>query len=148
MKFSISIDYAIHGLVYLTNAGVGKAVLTSDIARAINVPEAYFRKVFQQLSRSGILNSHRGPRGGFSLARDPEKITFKDVVETIDGSLPLYNCLRFQRGCRISNNCPVNKVFEKARQKMAEILEATSIKDVLQDLSKNSNEAIWLRMTT
>ncbi len=146
MKFSTSIEYAIHGLVYLAEASAAGTTLISDIARAIGVPEAYLRKVFQQLVRSGIVTSKRGVRGGFCLAREPELITLKDVVEAIDGSMPLYSCLRLQRGCRLSQDCPVREVFEEARQRMAEILAATSIKDLLNDLSKQQNEVTWLKI--
>ncbi|MFW6181285.1 MAG: RrF2 family transcriptional regulator, partial [Spirochaetota bacterium] len=90
MRFSTGLEYAIHGLVYLATVPPGKAVLISEVASAIGVSETYLRKVFQQLSRSGILHSQRGVGGGFWLAREPGEITLKDVVDAIDGSLPVY----------------------------------------------------------
>lgn len=146
MKFSTSIEYAIHGLVYLSRAPTGKSVLIRDIAKAISAPEAYLRKVFQQLSRRGILISQRGARGGFQLTRDPEHINLKDVVEAIDGSLPMYSCLKVVRGCRLTLPCPVQEAFAKARLKMAEVLEATSIQDLLDDISQRQPVVAWLKV--
>jgi len=147
MKFSTSIEYAIHGLIYLAKAPAGTPVLTSEIGKATSVPEAYLRKVFQQLGRSGMVTSQRGARGGFRLARDPGQITLRDVVESIDGSLPMYTCLKDLRGCTLGLPCPVQSAFEEARQRMAEVLEATSIKDLLVDITRQEPVVEWLQVT-
>ncbi len=147
MKFSASIEYAIHGLIYLANGPAGKTTLIADVAKAIEVPEAYLRKVFQQLVRSGIVTSQRGARGGFFLAHEPSRISLKEVVESIEGSLPLYSCLKEQRRCTLGPYCPVREAFDEARERMAEVLEATSIKNLRDELSKHTNEISWLRVS-
>ena len=147
MKFSTSIEYAIHGLIYLAKAPAGRPVLTSEIGRATSVPEAYLHKVFQQLGRSGLVTSQRGARGGFRLSRDSNQITLKDVVESIDGSLPIYTCLRELRGCSLGLPCPVQSAFEEARQRMAEVLEATSISDLLVDIGRQEPVVQWLQVS-
>jgi Rrf2 family protein len=147
MRFSTTIEYAIHGLIYLARVPVGRAVLIGNIAEAIEVPQAYLRKVFQRLSRTGILTSQRGARGGFRLSRDSGQINLKDVVEAIDGSLPVYTCMRVLRGCGLSVSCPVQEAFERARLQMAKVLEATSIKNLLDDISRQQPEVEWLKVT-
>ena len=144
MKFSTSIEYAVHGLVYLTNASRGEAMLMADIAHAVHVPEAYLRKVFQQLARNGIVTSQRGARGGFSLAREPQQISLRDVVEAIDGPMQRYSCLELERGCAIGGECSVRGVFDRAAEQLAEVLGATSIKDLMLDLSQHASQAAWL----
>ena len=146
MKFSSSIEYAIHGLLYLSGAPDGKATQIAHVAKAIKVPEGYLRKVFQQLGRAGILGSQRGARGGFYLSRGPENITAKDVVEAIDGSLPSYDCLRNRRSCGVALDCPVKQAFMNASQKMAEVLDATTIKGLRDDLRQNRHEAAWMKV--
>lgn len=145
MQFSMSIEYAIHGLVYLAAAGSASSTLAGDIAKAIRVPESYLRKVFQLLVRSGIVVSHRGAKGGFTLGRDPERITLKDVVEAIDGTLPLYSCLKAARHCSDAETCPVSEAFAEARKSMAKVLETASIRDLARGISKRS--AQWLKVT-
>ncbi len=147
MKFSNSIEYAIHGLVFLTKMPAGKTTQITDIAMAINVPEAYLRKVFQQLVRGGILSSQKGAQGGFYLTREPEGISLKDVVEAIDGSLPMYGCMKDRRNCSITEDCPVKEAFEQARLKMGEVLGATSIKDLHDDLLSKRHVADWLKVS-
>ena len=145
MQFSASIEYAIHGMVYLAVTKPAGAVLVRDVARAIRVPESYLRKVFQLLARAGLVASHRGAKGGFSLARNPGELTLRHVVEAIDGTLPSYSCQKTTRGCSIVPRCPVSEAFETARQKMAEVLEATSIKDLARGIAERS--AGWLKVT-
>ncbi len=144
MKFSNSIEYAIHGLIYLSGAPAGEATQIAGVAKAIKVPEGYLRKVFQQLARAGILSSQRGARGGFYLSGEPENITLKDIVEAIDGSLPSYACLRDRRSCGIALDCPVKLAFMNASQQMAAVLEATTIKGLRDDLQQNRQEAAWM----
>ena len=105
------------------------------------------RKVFQQLCRCGILTSKRGALGGFRLARGAAQITLKDVVEGMDGSLPSYSCLKALRDCSLGMRCPVQAAFEKARLKMGTVLEATSIRDLLADISQQQPAAAWLKVT-
>ena len=145
MQFSSSIEYAIHGLVYLAVNGSESATLVGDIAGAIKVPDSYLRKVFQLLVRGGLVSSQRGAKGGFVLAREPARITLKDVVEAIDGSLPLYSCLKAKRKCADLDSCPVSSAFEEARHRMAEVLDATTLESLAKGISRRS--ASWLKVT-
>jgi Rrf2 family protein len=145
MQFSSSIEYAIHGLVFLAVNGSDSATLAGDVAKAIKVPESYLRKVFQSLVRGGLVSSQRGVKGGFTLAREPARITLRDVVEAIDGSLPLYSCMKVKRGCTALEACPVSAAFEEARKKMAEVLEATTLASLTQGVSTRSPG--WLKVT-
>ena len=147
MRFSVSLEYALHGLMYLALPRKSRMVLIGVISRAIGVPESYLRKVFQQLVRHKIVASQRGARGGFYLARTPEEITLKDVVEAIDGSCPAYSCLGLERVCRVSEKCPVHEVFEEAKKKMEETLDNTSLRDITQKLESNREKAAWLPVT-
>ncbi len=145
MRFSASVEYAIHGLVYLA-VGTGQGpVLVGEVARAIKVPDSYLRKVFQLLSRAGLVRSQRGARGGFVLGRQPAEISLADIVEAIDGSLPVYECMKAHRKCAVGDGCPVSAAFDEARQKMAEVLGRTSLKSLAARIARRS--AGWLPVT-
>lgn len=147
MQFSMSIEYAIHGLVYLARASSEKSTLLSDIATAARVPREYMRKIFQLLTRSRILTAQRGAGGGYRLARSASLITLKDVVEAIEGSLPIYSCLKTRRDCGLSECCPVKGVFDEARQKMSEVLESASIQDITRNIAGQGDARSWLKVT-
>jgi Rrf2 family protein len=147
MQFSMSIDYAVHGLVYLAFVSPGKTTLLSEIAKAIKVTESYLRKVFQLLAKRRIVLSQRGAKGGYLLARKPDQITLKDIIDAIDGSPPIYSCLKIQRKCNVTQNCVLKETFEKATARMLAILEETSLKDLAADLSNHAGELGWLKAT-
>lgn len=144
MQFSTSIEYAIHGLVYLAREGEAGPAMVSDIADATHIPQSYLRKVLQLLARGGLVASHRGARGGFSLARDPGGITLQHVVEAMDGGLPSYSCVKEKRRC-MDTPCPVSAAFEAARRKMGEVLSRTTIGSLASSVSKRSDD--WLAVT-
>jgi Rrf2 family transcriptional regulator, iron-sulfur cluster assembly transcription factor len=144
MQFSTSIEYAIHGLVYLAARRAAGPTLIGEIAQATRVPESYLRKVFQLLVRGGLVGSQRGARGGFTLAREPGRITLKHVVEAVDGSLPVYACMRTRRKCEALDPCPVSQAFEEARARMAEVLDATTLEDLARRISRRS--VSWLKV--
>jgi Rrf2 family protein len=162
VQFSTSIEYAVHTLIYMagdivprgrlplagrnaSTAGLAAPILVGEIARAIKAPESYLRKVLQLLARGGLLVSHRGVKGGFSLARDARGITLRDVVEAVDGSLPTWCCVKENQRCSEAP-CPVSAAFEDARRKMAESLEQTTIGDLARRVAKRADG--WLAVTS
>lgn len=147
MQFSMSIEYAIHGLVYLDRSSAEKPVLLEQIASAIKVPKEYMRKIFQQLTRKRLVVARRGVKGGYRLASPSTELSLKDVVEAMEGSLPLYRCLRQQRQCGLSLSCPVQRTFSLAGQKMAEVLQSVSIRDLSREIKENRSEHSWLKVT-
>ena len=147
MQFSVSIEYAIHGMIYLARASGEKAVLLADIASAIKVPKEYMRKIFQMLTRGGLITGRRGAGGGYRLAHPAGELTLRQVVEAVEGSLPLYGCLHMRRHCELALSCPVQKAFDDARQKMAEALQGTTIADLTREIAENRREHSWLKVT-
>lgn len=145
MKFSTSNEYAVHALVYVARTQARGPVQLAEVARAIKVPESYLRKVFQLLARRGIVATQRGAKGGVTLARDAGSVTLRDVVEAVDGSVPSWTCLKVQRGCSVTEVCPVKSAFDEAGRRMAEVLEATSIGDLAKGLSRRA--ATWLEVS-
>jgi len=147
VQFSMSIEYAIHGLIYLARAPEGQTVLLGDIASSIKVPKEYARKIFQQLTRKGLVTARRGAGGGYRLARPAAEVTLLEVVEAIEGSLPVYSCLSQTRHCRLSLSCPLKEVFDRAREKMAEVLRDATLAQVAQGIVENRREHSWLKVT-
>ena len=142
MKYGSSVEYTVHLLVYLARLPPGETARVAPLARAIAVPESYLRKVVQLLVNRGLVASRRGTGGGICLAREAARISLADVVIAADGSLPSWSCLRDQRGCRVSPDCPVRDSFAEAGRAMAAVLGATSIADVAAKIAGGA--ARWL----
>jgi len=84
--FSKACEYGIRASIYITEQSLrDRKVSLKDVAKAIESPEAYTSKILQQLVRNNIINSDKGPTGGFSMDKQRlEKITLSSIVSTID----------------------------------------------------------------
>ncbi|WPC39797.1 Rrf2 family transcriptional regulator [Clostridium sp. JS66] len=97
MKFSVGVEYAIHCLLYMVNSEEGKSVGIRDLATFQGISETYLSKVYAKLSKSGIIKSMPGVRGGYALAHSAEDITFWDIVEAVEGSEPFFQCAEIRQ---------------------------------------------------
>lgn len=85
MRMTRSIEYALTALYEIARDAQQRPILAKTIAQRHQMPLDYLLKVLQQLVHGGLLSSYRGPRGGFRLAREPEAISFLDVIEAVEG---------------------------------------------------------------
>ncbi|WP_426224943.1 RrF2 family transcriptional regulator [Pseudarthrobacter sp. DSP2-3-2b1] len=92
MKMGQGVEWGLHSCVNMSWTTPGEAVSSARLAEFYKLPAAYLNKQLQALVRAGILTSVSGPRGGFSLARRPEKISVLDVVLAIEGNEDAFRC--------------------------------------------------------
>lgn len=97
MKFSVGVEYAIHCLLYMVNSEEGKSVRIRDLATFQGISETYLSKVYAKLSKSEIIKSISGVKGGYALARSAEEITFWDVIEAVEGSKSFFQCAEIRQ---------------------------------------------------
>lgn len=97
MKFSVGVEYALHCLLYMVNLEEGRSVGIRDLATFQGISETYLSKVYAKLSKSGIIKSIPGVKGGYALARKAEEITFWDVVESVEGNEPFFQCAEIRQ---------------------------------------------------
>src|SRR5215467_10248616 len=93
MNVGRRVDYAVRALAYLAGQPNGRIVSRLEIERNQAIPASYLSKIMKDLVAAGLLNSHIGAKGGFSLARAPETISVKDVYEAVERPLVLMDCL-------------------------------------------------------
>ncbi len=126
--FSKACEYALKIMIYLcTVQEEGKLAGLKDIANANGSPEAYTAKILQQLVRSGLLQSLRGPTGGFKVSNRP--ITLLEVVTAIDGEGLVRNCVLGLEECSSQHPCPVHDKFSAIRDHLKGVLSTTYLDD-------------------
>ncbi|MFI6731321.1 RrF2 family transcriptional regulator [Nonomuraea sp. NPDC050451] len=89
---SEGVEWALHSCLNLTWVEQDEAMTAARLAAFYELPAAYLNKQLQALARAGIVTSTPGPRGGFRLARPPERITLLDVVTAIEGPGEAFRC--------------------------------------------------------
>mgnify|MGYP001212752991 FL=1 len=95
MGISKAADYAMLTVAYLATVSRESNGLRSKahLSHQLKLPKEFLSQILQKLTRSGILTSERGVKGGYFLSKYPDEITFKDVIEAVDGKKTLVECL-------------------------------------------------------
>ena len=124
-------EYALRGLMELAERDNGTPVRLKTLAEACEVSEAFLAKIFQMLSQHNVVKSHRGVKGGFTLGREKEQITLREVVEICEGGIALNHCLRKVDACNNASDCKLSKVWTRAQTAMNQALESTTLQDLM-----------------
>jgi Rrf2 family protein len=130
MKLTRASDYAIRGVIYMAMQPAGSIVVIPEVAREMDVPVGFLARIFQSLSRIGIVISHRGKKGGYSLARKPEEITLCDVIEAVEGDIRINTCLDGYSECNRMAYCPVRKELAGVQNELLNSLKKTNFAEL------------------
>ena len=87
MKLTRAANYAIHALVYMAGQKHNRPVASHHIAQARGIPERFLLKVLKPLVSARVLNSIKGPNGGYRLARPANEISILEILEAVDGPI-------------------------------------------------------------
>lgn len=126
-------EYAVRAVLHLASRPKDSVSLISEIAEAQEVPRSYLSKIMQHLVKSGIVKSKRGAKGGFFLAREPEKITLRQAIEAVEGPIFLNICLIKKGECHRDDFCPVHLVWQEAQMKLFEVLDGKTMAQLVLD---------------
>ncbi len=130
MKLNISTGYGLLAVAYIAQNKDQGLILSQDVSKKYNISLEYLLKIMQQLVRARILQSKRGPRGGFSMARPATKITMLDVVEAVEG--PMINYLNLAEQARgVKFAAKAEQVYEKAIAQVGAELKKVKLSDLL-----------------
>ena len=123
-------EYALRGLMELAVRDNGTPVRLKTLAEACEVSEAFLAKIFQMLSQHNVVKSHRGVKGGFTLGREQDQISLREVVDICEGGIALNHCLRKVDACDNAPDCKLSAVWAEAQTAMTRALERTTLKDL------------------
>lgn len=133
MKIGSKGDYGLRALIDLAeNRGAGRVVQAKDIAERQAIPKDYLALIMIDLRKAGLVESIRGPGGGYRLARAPEEMTMGQALRALEGPVTLLDCttdLGFGE-CSISLRCRMRNVWIEANRAVMAILDSTTIADL------------------
>ena len=132
MQLTRAADYAVRVMIHLAGLPSGTRASRAELAEAAECPEQFLSKVLQNLTRAGLVISHRGNTGGFELPDSRNAATMLEIVEAIEGPLRLNLCLVSDAACPRQGECPAHCVWAEAQEAMAAVLRKASIGDLAQ----------------
>jgi Rrf2 family protein len=136
MIFSTATGYALRALSAMPEDG--SYTLAKDLATRLVLPGAYLAKILQTLAQDGMLNSVRGPRGGFRLARPAHRITVGEVVGVLDGMECMTGCVMGFANCEGHEHpCPLHNAWNEVKNHLEQTMATVTIRD-LQLLGLNA----------
>jgi Rrf2 family protein len=131
MNVGRRVDYAVRALSYLAGQPSDKIVSRADIEKSQDIPSFYLSKIMKDLVAGGLVQSHIGSKGGFTLAKAPSTISIKNVYETVERPLVLMECL--EKGadyCSYCSVCSQKSIWEEAQAMLATFLAGVSIAEI------------------
>jgi Rrf2 family protein len=135
--------YGIRAIIYLALEESDKKVGIKQIAEDLDIPSPFLSKILQLLAKNKILNSTKGPHGGFGLGQAAEDIKLMDIVRIIDGMDFFETCLIGMKSCTDPESnvrCPIHKDYNPIRQQTRELFENTSIAQLAKDIKLSGGE--------
>ncbi|MCR9227914.1 MAG: Rrf2 family transcriptional regulator [Flavobacteriaceae bacterium] len=134
--FSKACEYGIRAAVYVALQSLdGRRVSVNEIAEEIDSPIAFTAKILQQLSRSKVIHSVKGPTGGFELDRtEMDTVKISTIVHAIDGDDIYVGCGLGLKECNAQKPCPLHDKFVDIRNDLKNMLENTSLYELATGL--------------
>lgn len=137
--FSNSCEYGLRAIIFIAQQTTqNNKVSLSTISEEINSPQAFTAKILQKLTRNNIVKSVKGPYGGFEIEKSKlETIRLSDVVVIFDGDAIYTRCGLGLTQCNKNSPCPMHHKFIKIREELKNMLENTTLSELLLDLNSD-----------
>jgi Rrf2 family protein len=127
LRLTKKADYGLMALKYLAEHPDTPSVSAKDIAETYGIPPQLLAKVLQRLTKVGLLRSHSGVNGGYSLTKSPRNISAFEVIHAIDGPLFITSCTKGAKSCELEANCTVKEPLARVNDSIAGVLRSISI---------------------
>jgi Rrf2 family cysteine metabolism transcriptional repressor len=123
--------YALRAMIDLALHSNGP-VPRSDIAERQEISADYIEQLFVKLRRAGLIESVKGPGGGYTLAQSADQIRAGDIIRTVEGPIALVHCVAPQQGaaCHRVDSCVAHLLWKRLSDKVAEVLDSVTLKDL------------------
>lgn len=134
--FSKACEYGIKATIYIAAQSLqDRRVSLKEIAEQVDSPTAFTAKILHQLAKNDILDSTKGPAGGFQIEKKRiDEIKLADIVFAIDGDSIYEDCGLGLEKCNANKPCPVHDKFVVIRDELKRMLQNTSLYELTTGL--------------
>jgi Rrf2 family transcriptional regulator, iron-sulfur cluster assembly transcription factor len=141
LQVSRKVDYALRAVIHLANEEANdRACSVAEIAAREGIPRQFLEKIVQHLIHTGLVRSRRGPHGGYVLGRPAEQMTFRDVIESVEGPISLNVCVGEHPDCFLLGACGMNRVWLEGQRRVMDLFENTTIASVRHPVPATPSE--------
>lgn len=143
MRLSRKGEYALRAMIVLAQDYGEGPVRIQDIAARERIPRKFLEQILLDLKKAGLVQSRRGAGGGYLLLRPPERVTFAEIVRTIDGPLAPLSCVSKHAHvrCPDERSCGLYGVMREVRDAISGVMEGVTLKDACSHTGKGRRGA-------
>ena len=130
MKLTTKGRYAVTAMLDLALRFEQGAVTLADIAKRQGISLSYLEQLFAKLRRNGLVESIRGPGGGYNLAKAPMEISVADIIQAINENIDVRRC-GGEGNCQGDEKCLTHQLWEDLSDRIHGFLEGISLADLV-----------------
>ena len=142
MKLSTKARYGLRALVELATRNKGRPVLIRDIASEQDIPLAYLEQIIGPLVNAGIVRSIKGPKGGILLNRNPADVKLSELIQLLEGSFALVDCVDNPEICDRVEFCVTRDVWVKLKDALEGVLGSVTLQELVDKQKEKSLAAV------
>ena len=141
MRLSTKGQYGVRAMFDLASHSKDGPVPLKTISEREEISINYLEQLFLKLKRAGLVESVRGPGGGYLLKKRPKEIRISDIVKAVEESLTPISCIGSERAskCRRMESCIPRLLWKKLGERILEFLDSTTLADLLQTRKRESS---------
>jgi len=133
MQISKKSQYGLRAMIYLAkNFKKNEPISLKDVSKAENIPFNFLEKIFLRLEKANLIKAKKGARGGYFLAKKPNKITPGDIVAVLEEDLALVHC----QGCPMARSCTSQDVWNEMKESISNALSLSTLADLVKKNKK------------
>lgn len=130
IRISKRVEYGIIAVQYMASASK-QLVSVKEIADSMGLSFDFLSKILQSLLKKGIVESQKGAKGGYKLARSPKEISVFDIIDSLEEKKFLVECLEVDNKCDMSSVCTIKDPLSTLQNKINKLFTETSIKEIV-----------------
>ncbi len=130
LRISKLTDYGIVLLARFAREVQGTTLTAREMAESTALPHPVVSKMLKTLATAKLLHSHRGAKGGYSLAREPERVTVADILQALEGPLALMECSAGPGHCEQESSCGVREPWQRIHRTVQAALQGMTLAEL------------------
>ncbi|MBI4535514.1 MAG: Rrf2 family transcriptional regulator [Ignavibacteriae bacterium] len=133
VRLSKKVEYGLIAIRHVATRSNGELVTAKEIADRYHIPYELLAKVLQKLSKAGLIVSHQGVRGGYTLAKHPSEIRVSKVINAIEGTLPMIaQCMsEGPESCGVFSVCTIKSPLHKVQANIEQAFNSMTLMEIV-----------------
>lgn len=129
LQFTKEVDYGLQLVITLSKLDNKELLSLRNFSKDTGISFLFLQRIAKKLKDANIIEATKGAQGGYTLKKNPLKVSLKEIIEALEGDYAIIHCLRGKCGCKREKTCESRKVFKKINNHLVDYLEKMKLSD-------------------